>query len=152
MVKDISYNVSTLFGLGFKSFMPGTLGSAVGLIVGIAISSYTSSFFFIIYFFTLLLIAAYFLKIYQRNTGKKDSSDIIIDEYIGQQIPFLFFDLSFENICMFFIFFRMFDIIKFFPANIIDRKYKNFIGVILDDIVAGIQTVVLIYILKISII
>ena len=49
---------------------------------------------------------------------------------------------------MFFIFFRFFDILKFFPANFIDKKYKNCMGVMLDDIIAGIQTTLLICIIN----
>ena len=41
-----------------------------------------------------------------------------------------------------FIFFRIFDILKPFPINLIDKKIKNSFGVIFDDIVAGIYSVI----------
>jgi len=40
------------------------------------------------------------------------------------------------------LFFRIFDILKPFPANWIDKNLKNSYGVILDDIVAGIYTII----------
>ena len=66
-----------------------------------------------------------------------------IDEIIGQQIPLFFFELSLINILLSFIFFRFFDILKIFPASYIDKKYSNNLGIILDDIVAGIQASVI---------
>ena len=148
MLRKTSYNVSTLFGLGFIRFMPGTFGSIVGLLSGFLILKYTFFEFFILQLFFTFIISTYLLKVYQEYTNKKDSSDIIIDEYIGQQVPFIFLDITLSNIIMFFIFFRFFDILKFFPANFIDKKYKNCMGVMLDDIIAGIQTTVLIYIIN----
>ena len=148
MYKKIAYNVSTLFGIGFISFMPGTLGSIVGLFSGILISKLTSQFIFIIQFTSILIISTILLNKYQKDTNKEDSSDIVIDEYIGQQIPFMFFDVTLVNIILFFVSFRFFDIIKIFPANLIDKKYKNCIGVILDDIIAGFQSVILVFVIN----
>ena len=64
------------------------------------------------------------INIYQTKVDKKeDKSEIIIDEFIGQQIPLFFIELTILNILFCFIFFRFFDILKIFPANYIDRKF-----------------------------
>ena len=44
----------------------------------------------------------------------------------------------------FFLLFRFFDIVKIFPCNIIDKKMKNSLGVMLDDIIAGIYVIIFI--------
>ena len=44
-----------------------------------------------------------------------------------------------------FIFFRFFDILKPYPINLIDKKMKNGLGVMLDDVIAGIFSALLIY-------
>ena len=46
-----------------------------------------------------------------------------------------------------FILFRFFDIVKPFPINIVDKKMKNGLGVMLDDIIAGIYSTIVIYII-----
>ena len=46
-----------------------------------------------------------------------------------------------------FLLFTFFDILKPYPINLIDRKIKNGLGVMLDDIVAGIFTTIIIYII-----
>ena len=42
-----------------------------------------------------------------------------------------------------FVFFRFFDILKIFPSNYIDKNYKNSFGIIGDDLIAGVQALLL---------
>lgn len=91
---------------------------------------------------------------------KHDPSIIVIDEVAGQLIPLLF--LSYFGVDAFnpqiwwlqfalpaFVLFRIFDILKPFPASYFDKKVANAHGVMLDDVVAGIYaTIVLILILS----
>ena len=58
-----------------------------------------------------------------------------------------FININLFEIILSFLLFRFFDILKVYPTNIIDKKYSNFIGVILDDIIAGFQAaaVILVY-------
>ena len=86
-----------------------------------------------------------------------DSKEIVIDEYLGQSIPILFFyfilleasaSIDFFSIIVLisFIGFRFFDILKPYPINYIDNNFKNGFGVVFDDIIAGIFTTVVLYI------
>ena len=100
-----------------------------------------------------------FAKLFKKN----DPKEIVIDEFIGQSIPiisyyyFQFFvaNDSFKNASSFFYFnsfwawiitsfilFRFFDILKPYPINIIDKKMKNGLGIMLDDIIAGIYSTI----------
>ena len=81
----------------------------------------------------------------------------MIDEFIGQSVPLLFFymvtsftekDIFYFFAFISFILFRFFDIFKIFPSNYFDKHYKNGYGVILDDIIAGIYTVLTLIILN----
>ena len=86
-----------------------------------------------------------------------DSKEIVIDEYLGQSIPILFFyvilfeasvsiDFFMIIVLISFIGFRFFDILKPYPINYVDNNYKNGFGVVFDDIVAGIFTTIVLYI------
>ena len=86
-----------------------------------------------------------------------DSKEIVIDEFIGQSIPLIFFyiilfealsstQFFFIIMLVSFIGFRFFDILKPFPINYIDKNFKNGLGVVLDDIIAGIYTTIVLYI------
>ena len=111
---------------------------------------------FLIFLF-LLLISTYLINFLKDEFEEVDSKEIVIDEYLGQSIPILFFyvilfEASVSNkffiiiVLISFIGFRFFDILKPFPINYIDSNYKNGFGVIFDDIVAGIFTTIVLYI------
>jgi len=76
---------------------------------------------------------------------------VIIDEFIGQLIPLIICKGNLFLIIISFISFRFFDILKIFPANIIDKKIKGPVGIIGDDIIAGLYSLILIFSLKIYI-
>ena len=50
-----------------------------------------------------------------------------------------------------FLLFRFFDIVKVYPANWIDKNLKNSLGVILDDLVAGVYCIFILYIFNVFI-
>tara|TARA_B100001079_G_scaffold206285_1_gene180044 strand:+ start:1338 stop:1646 length:309 start_codon:yes stop_codon:yes gene_type:complete len=88
------------------------------------------------------------IKIYSKSVNKHDAKEIIIDEFLGIYLIIIFsydlkiFNNEFVQILLILFFFRIFDILKPFPANWIDKNMKNSYGVILDDIVAGIYTII----------
>ena len=86
-----------------------------------------------------------------------DSKEIVIDEFLGQSIPIIFFYIIFYEgsvstnffliiVFLSFIGFRFFDILKPYPINHIDKNMKNGFGVILDDLLAGFFTLIVLYI------
>lgn len=136
---EISKIISTIFYLGFFSKMPGTLGSVVGLLSGTLVLMYFNYKVFYIFFLMITVVSLYSVYQYQKTVGESDKSEIIIDEFVGQLIPLMIIDMKMLDLFLSFALFRFFDIFKFYPANVIDRKYSNYFGVIFDDIIAGIQ-------------
>ena len=97
----------------------------------------------------IFIYSVYAIDLFKNSFTEIDAREIVIDEFIGQAIPILtiynFFeqqDVGYFIIYTFvsFILFRFFDIIKPYPINIIDKNMKNGFGVILDDIIAGIYS------------
>ena len=90
----------------------------------------------------------------------KDPRQIVIDEVLGQAMPLiLIVYLSSQNLIslpveiyylLSFIFFRFFDIVKPFPVSYFDKQHKNFFGIIMDDIMAGLYTMILIYLVSLK--
>ena len=141
-------NICTVFGLGNLTKMPGTLGSIAGTFLGFILLSFFPIQLVIVLFIFLLALSLYAIKIYQKQVGKSDKSEIIIDEVLGQLLVLMFIELEFLQFFCAFILFRFFDILKIFPANIIDKKYSDHYGVIFDDIIAAIQALIVIFIFK----
>ena len=66
----------------------------------------------------------------------------------------IFYDIIFIyndylTLFLIFIIFRFFDILKIYPANLIDQKMKNALGVVLDDLIAAIYTIITLYVLNV---
>ena len=141
-------NICTVFGLGNFTKMPGTLGSIAGIFLGLLLLFFFPIKIVFIFFLLLLAISFYAIKIYQKEVGQSDKSEIIIDEVLGQILVLMFINLEFLDVFLAFVLFRFFDIIKIFPANIVDNKYSNHYGVIFDDIIAAIQALIVIFIFK----
>ena len=141
-------NMCTVFGLGNFTKMPGTIGSIVGAFLGFILLSFYPIQLVAVFFIFLLALSLFAIKIYQKQVGKSDKSEIIIDEVLGQLLVLMFIELEFLQFFCAFILFRFFDILKIFPANIIDKKYSDHYGVIFDDIIAAIQALIVIFIFK----
>mgnify|MGYP001352426131 CR=1 FL=1 len=139
-------NICTIFGLGNFTKMPGTLGSIAGIFLGFILLSFFPIKLVLVFFIFFLALSLYAVKIYQKEVGKSDKSEIIIDEVLGQLLVLMFIELEFFQFLLAFILFRFFDIVKIFPTNIIDKKYSDHYGVIFDDIVAAIQALIVIFI------
>ena len=167
MIDKFGKAILTMFGVGYFKYAPGTAASFLTCVIFYLL--YTSSFYIgqgpAVIVCILLIILVYSIIIIDKLSylfKKKDSEEIVIDEFIGQSIPltvyFFFRSFSLEEFFFFFgwpflgwtiisfILFRFFDIVKPFPINIVDKKMKNGLGVMLDDIIAGIYSAITIYI------
>ena len=88
-------NICTVFGLGNFTKMPGTLGSIAGVFLGFILLSFFPIQLVIVFFIFLLALSLYAIKIYQKQVGKSDKSEIIIDEVLGQLLVLMFIELEF---------------------------------------------------------
>ena len=99
----------------------------------------------------MLILGIIGSNLYEKQSGVKDSKIIVIDEVVGQLISMMFFMQNNILIVLSFFIFRLFDICKPWPASYIDKKIKGGMGVMLDDVVAGIYTAITLYIINIYI-
>ena len=146
-MNNLSKIFISIFGIGFIKFAPGTFGSLISLIFYYLTLNILNVYIIFLIFCCVFLFSLKFIKIYSEIVNQNDSSSIVIDEFLGISFIMLFYDyiMCFNNIISFtliFLLFRFFDIFKFFPANWIDKNIKNSWGVILDDIFAGIYTII----------
>ena len=143
----VKFNLNTIFvsvfGIGFIPIASGTFGSLAGLIIGYALNLINYNLFFIMIpiLFILGVIAS---NKYQKLTGEKDSSVIVVDEVVGQLIAMMFVMDNLILVFISFIIFRIFDIFKPWPASYADTKMSGGLGVMLDDVFAGIYAAILI--------
>ena len=148
----------SIFFVGYIKFASGTWGSLAAILILYPIIKYTtlSLEVLIIIFIILFFISNLFINFFSNFTNSNDSKHIVIDELLGIFIILIFYDFifiynDFITLTLVFFIFRLFDVIKIFPANYIDKNLKNGYGVIMDDIVAGIYTIFTLVILNVFI-
>lgn len=153
MRKRLSFWLATFFGFGYSRFAPGTVGSLATLPLA----------FLLAYFFGILgiisgVIISFIIGIAATaevlKTTPHDPGFVVIDEVSGQLLTFapvaafLQGNLNSWGIYLSgFVLFRIFDIFKPQPVRWADRKILNAWGVMLDDIIAGIYAMLILYIL-----
>ena len=149
-----------MFGLGNSRYAPGTVASFVTCLIYIVLFNYRVNILILIGLVSLIFLYSIFILDELKNSFSEiDAKEIVIDEFVGQSIPLLsIYNLGlFNNINNFilyalsvFFLFRLFDIFKPYPINIIDKKIKNGFGVMLDDVLAGIYSVIVFFLIFIG--
>jgi len=130
--------IATIGFLGYIPFAPGTIGSlfALGLFLLTDLSLYTH--------FSIIIIGAllgtYASTVAEKTLKEKDSKKIIIDEFIGFYISVLYLPKTLLLTIAAFLLFRFFDILKPLLISKLEKTLSNGLGVMADDILAGIYT------------
>ena len=162
-MKRINVLLSTFFGYGYLTKIPGTITSAVTTIfiyIAYEVLGYTDLKFSIFFFILLFFYSFYAVKDSLSEFDYKDPQQIVIDEVLGQSIPLILLLYLNQNnqisisveiyYILSFLFFRIFDILKPFPVSYFDKNYKNYFGIIMDDIMAGLYSMILIFLISLK--
>ena len=156
MIKEFNLFFLTFFKIGKIKYAPGTIASLITCLIFLLL---VNVFDLLIIFYLYLAIFFYsFIAI--NNTYEKfetdDPQEIVIDEFIGQMLPLLSIPIyetlylvpKFYYCIAAFVLFRMFDIWKPFPINYVDNNIQGALGIMLDDILAGAYTIIVLIIVS----
>ncbi len=134
MRDKICLMLATLFGVGFTPLCPGTAACVVAVLVFLLIKS---PLYFL--FFTLIsLVVSFPLSTRaEKIFGQKDCKKIVIDDFSGMLVTFLFIPRDIRFVIAGFFLFRMLDMLKIPPADYMER-YRGGRGIVGDDLVAGV--------------
>ncbi|MBN1914112.1 MAG: phosphatidylglycerophosphatase A [Candidatus Omnitrophica bacterium] len=135
--------IVSFFYLGHIPFIPGTFGSLGGIIVYYLVKGNLSAYLWAIgiLLFLSLLLGGKAEQIYR----KKDANYIVIDEVLGMLLALLFLPYDIKLVVIAFVLFRALDALKPYPCGWV-QNLKGSLGVVGDDIVAGIYTNIIIQI------
>jgi phosphatidylglycerophosphatase A len=157
MIKKINILMLTMFNIGKSNYAPGTVASFVTSLIYIFFFIYKVNILFLLVSVIIILFySVYAIDYFKKYFTEIDAKEIVIDEFIGQSIPILtiYTLIPSNNIsdfiwCTFvsFVLFRVFDIAKPYPIGTIDKKMKNGFGVVLDDIIAGFYSIIILLLL-----
>jgi len=137
--------LATGFGAGLAPVAPGTAGTLVGVLICLIFSPLHWLLRFLIVIF-LLVLAIYIAERAEQIYRKKDDQRIVIDEIAGFQVAMLPVAITGLHLLVGFVLFRIFDILKPFPLRDL-QKISGGLGIVLDDVAAGIYAGVLMLLL-----
>ena len=131
---------------GYLKPCPGTWGTLVALpihllLVRLPLHWYAASLA------AILVLAIVTAGMAEKIVDLSDPGIVVIDEIIGMLIGLIGAPVTIQALVTAFFLFRLFDIIKPFPANWCDKHLHGGTGIVLDDVVAGIYTLAVMQIL-----
>jgi phosphatidylglycerophosphatase A len=128
--------IATALGAGYLPRAPGTLGSAVGLLIWIALPN--------ILWIQLLAVAIVAVAgswsgtVAEQHFNKHDPGEVVVDEVAGMMVTLVLNPIAGPGwMLVAFVLFRAFDIVKPFPVNRLERLPGG-IGIMADDLAAGV--------------
>ena len=128
----------TFFYSGLAPYAPGTFGTFAGAIVGVGILGIAPVSTLLLLTILLTFVAIVEIDKEEKESGIHDASSIVIDEVAGIWLAFTLSSGTWVQIILSIAFFRLFDIWKPSVIGRIDRDVKGGLGVMGDDIIAGI--------------
>ena len=156
MIKKINIQILSIFKIGYSRYAPGTIASFITCLFFLFLFNFNIDIKLLILFVVITFIYSVLaIDKMSKFFESVDAKEIVVDEFVGQSIPLLtmYYILpqnSFGDYLIYslisLLLFRFFDILKPFPINLIDKKMKNGLGVMFDDIIAGFYSVLILLI------
>jgi phosphatidylglycerophosphatase A len=138
--------IATGFGAGLLPGMPGTWGSLVALPGAWGIRYLLGAPGLAAAAVLVFGIGCWAAARTARASERGDAAEIVIDEIAGQWLALVVAPLELRWYVVAFALFRLFDIAKPWPANWVDRRMKTGLGIMLDDGIAGLYALVLVWV------
>lgn len=142
-MKLFSKITATFFGVGYFPVAPGTLTSAIIVLLYKFFLYKLNWPIYLLIFFVLFAIGTFVSGVTSRMLKKEDPRAVVIDEVAGQFIALFLLSPQWTLCAASFFLFRFFDIVKPFPIKRVETFPGGF-GIMLDDIVAAIFAGILI--------
>jgi len=126
------------FGSGLSPKAPGTAGTLVAvplylLVSGLNLPAYS------LFIVVTALLGIWICDVASRQLGVHDHPGIVWDEFVGYWITMWAVPLDWVWILAGFVVFRLYDIAKPWPVSVLDRKVGGGLGIMIDDVLAGVM-------------
>lgn len=146
MIKVIMF-IATGCHVGYLPKAPGTWGAALGLLVHYGLFQLSPGYYYgglAVVFLMAVSTAGSAEKILDQG----DPQVVVIDEIVGMLVTLIGAPAKPHVYLAGFLLFRFFDILKPFPINIIDQRLHGGLGIVLDDVMAGVYSLICLQILS----
>lgn len=130
--------LATFFGSGKLPKSPGTWGTLATIPLWYLLATNLHVVTYMIVTLLLCVAAILIAQAYENMTNTHDSKEIVIDEVVGFLITMTWLPMTWQSLVAGFVLFRIVDIAKPPPIRQLDQKVKGGVGVVIDDIAAGV--------------
>lgn len=141
-LQDLLASPANFFGLGLGSglspFMPGTAGTLAAIIPYLFLQHLSLTNYLLVIVITAL-VGIKICDATAKSLGVHDHGAIVWDEFVGFWITMIAAPAGWQWILAGFVLFRFFDIVKPWPINWLDKHVDGGLGIMLDDILAGLM-------------
>jgi len=135
------------FGSGLSPFAPGTMGTLIAIPFAFALKGLEAPAFWVA-LFLLFWLGVYVCDRVSQKLGVHDHGGIVWDEMVGYWLSIAFVPLQWHWLLAAFVLFRFFDIVKPWPIRELDKKVRGGFGIMIDDILAAVFTIVCLALLQ----
>ncbi|MBF0254870.1 MAG: phosphatidylglycerophosphatase A [Gammaproteobacteria bacterium] len=125
------------FGSGLAPKAPGTFGTLAAIPLLLLLSLLPLSGYLLALALSFAL-GIWFCERTSRDLGVHDHGGIVWDEFVGLFVTFIAVPISWQSLLLGFVLFRLFDILKPWPIGWLDRQVQGGLGIMLDDLLAGV--------------
>ncbi len=134
------------FGSGLSPVAPGTVGTLAAIPLYLIFSLFPSWFYLLMVFFAFIA-GIWICGESAKQLGEHDYGGIVWDEFVGFWITMIAAPSGLLWVIAGFIIFRIFDIWKPWPIYVADHKIHGGLGIMLDDVLAGIYSLMVMQVL-----
>ena len=138
IVQKTGLAVATCLGAGYLPVAPGTAGSLLALPLAWGVHRWAGFWGLLLIAIAALMIGLWSAGLAEQHFEHHDSRHIVVDELAGQLVTVLVVPCSWPNLVVAFGWFRLFDVLKPWPAGWADRQVGGGLGVMLDDLFAAV--------------
>jgi phosphatidylglycerophosphatase A len=137
ILKDPIHWLAFGFGSGCAPVAPGTFGTLVAIPFYLLLAG-TNLWIYLSFTLILFIAGVWICDRTTRKLGVHDHPGIVWDEIIGYLVTMISAPQGWVWVLTGFILFRIFDITKPWPISLADRKLMGGLGIMVDDVIAGI--------------
>lgn len=134
--------IATGFYSGYLPKAPGTWGSLVGLLLYFLLQALSLPVYLAVVA-GLFVVGSFAAGEAEKIMDNRDPGVVVIDEIVGMLITMIAVPATPLTMALGFILFRIFDIAKPFPVNFFDQRFHGGLGIMLDDVAAGIYSLII---------
>lgn len=133
------------FGSGLSPVAPGTMGTIIAIPIFLILANF-SPVLYLLFVTITFVVGCWSSALTAKALNVHDHPGIVIDEIVGYLITMLFVPVTWYWILLGFLLFRLFDIWKPWPISIADKKLKGGFGIMFDDVLAALYSLLSLHI------